>query len=239
MPAKRRSTARWSDFGGFDHNEQTFRILTLLERRYAAFDGLNLTWECLEGVVKHNGPLIGAAASEKAPQPPCSRHNRRLLRDPAGSGARYLAGPEAQVAAIGRRHRLQQPRHRRRPARRPVLGSPISASCRWSGRSIAEFRPAIPGLESGRLIHESIRRLIDLMVTDLIEETRRRLEKAQPQAAAEVRGVGPALVAFSPAMVEHEQVKRRFLFERMYRHHKVNQMTSRARDRGRICSNST
>jgi len=98
------------------------------------------------------------------------------------------------------------------------------------GPVLKSLQQKYPGLEAPRLIHETVRRLIDLMVTDLIEETRRRLEKAQPQSAAEVRGLGEALVAFSPAMVANEQVIRRFLFERMYRHHRVNQMTSRARD---------
>src|SRR4030095_10795516 len=86
-----------------------------------------------------------------------------------------------------------------------------------------------PGLESGRLIHESIRRLIDLMVTDLIEETRRRLRASQPESAAQLRRLGQPVVAFSAAMAENDRALNRFLFEHMYRHEKVNQMTARAR----------
>src|SRR3546814_18332939 len=69
-------------YGGFDHNEQTFRILTLLERRYAEFDGLNLTWETLEGIVKHNGPPTGPAAEKDDPVPPTAVASCRDRRDP-------------------------------------------------------------------------------------------------------------------------------------------------------------
>ena len=98
IPARTRSTSAWRDFGGFDHNAQSLRIVTKLERRYAEFDGLNLTWETLEGLVKHNGPLIDPATGEGAhgpvPQPIlnyCELHDLELDKH---------AGLEAQVAAI-------------------------------------------------------------------------------------------------------------------------------------------
>ena len=125
-------------FGGFDHNEQTFRILTLLEQRYADFDGLNLTWETLEGTVKHNGPLDGAAGARGLPDIAafCAR-----LRP----GADQPAGRRGPGRGAGRRHRLQQPRHRRRPAGRAVRLDDLRR-CRWSGRVLAErARRAIPG----------------------------------------------------------------------------------------------
>ena len=109
--------AAMKPYGGFDHNAQTLRILTKLEERYAEFNGLNLTWETLEGAVKHNGPLL---------------KDGRTLKDTAGRHRRILPGPRSRARrlrraggadrGLERRHRLQQPRYRRRPARRPVRG---------------------------------------------------------------------------------------------------------------------
>jgi dGTPase len=216
-------------YGGFDHNEQTFRILTVLERHYAEFDGLNLTWECLEGVVKHNGPLIGPAASEKAKRRPVPATIATYCAEKLDLELNSFPGPEAQVAAIA--DDIAYDNHDMDDGLRAGLfGIADIAALPLAGPVLKSLQERYAGLEASRLIHETVRRLIDLMVTDLIEETRRRLERAQPKSAAEVRGLGHTLVAFSPAMVENEQVIRRFLFERMYRHHRVNQMTSRARD---------
>ena len=215
-------------YGGFDHNEQTFRVLTMLEKRYASFDGLNLTWECLEGIVKHNGPLIGPAAPEK-------RRNRPV---PA-TIADYCAirqdleldtwpGPEAQAAALAddiayNNHDIDDGLRAGLFAMADVADVPLV------GPVFADFMQRYPGLESGRLIHESIRRLIDLMVTDLIDETRRRLRASQPQSAAALRRLGYPVVAFSAEMAANDRALKGFLFEHMYRHEKVNQMTASAR----------
>jgi dGTPase len=216
-------------YGGFDHNEQTFRVLTMLERHYAEFDGLNLTWECLEGVVKHNGPLIGPAVSGKAKQRPVPATIAAYCAQQRDLELHSFPGPEAQVAAIA--DDIAYDNHDMDDGLRAGLfGLEDIAGLPLVGPLLRELEAKYPALESSRLIHETVRRSIDLMVTDLIEEARRRLEKAQPQSAADVRGMGQALVAFSPAMVENERVIRRFLFDRMYRHHRVNQMTSRARD---------
>jgi dGTPase len=217
-----------SDHGGFDHNEQTFRVLTMLERRYAAFDGLNLTWECLEGIVKHNGPLLGAAV----------RDNRRHRSVPA-TIAEYCAahqdleldtwpGPEAQVAALA--DDIAYNNHDIDDGLRAGLFSVSDlADVALVGPVFAAVARRYTGLEASRLIHESVRRLIDLMVTDLLEETRRRLRAELPRSAAEVRRLGRPVVAFSQAMRDNDQALKRFLFERMYRHEKVNQMTANAR----------
>jgi dGTPase len=215
--------------GGFDHNEQTFRILTLLERHYAEFDGLNLTWECLEGVVKHNGPLTGPAASGKARQRPVPATIAAYCAEQRDLELDSFAGPEAQVAAIA--DDIAYDNHDMDDGLRAGLfGLEDVAALPLVGPVLKNLMEKYSSLETTRLIHETVRRSIDLMVTDLIEETRRRLEAGHPQSAADVRAMGQALVAFSPAMIEDERVVRRFLFERMYRHHRVNQMTSRARD---------
>ncbi len=214
-------------FGGFDHNEQTFRILTSLERRYAAFDGLNLTWESLEGIAKHNGPLIGPGASAK--------HRARGV--PAtiarySSEARDLElggwpGVEAQVAALAddvayNNHDIDD------GLRAGLFEVADLAAVPVVGPVFAEVAARYPGLEQSRLIHESIRRLIDLMVRDLIDETRRRLAEAAPRHVEDIRRLDRAVVSFSPAMRENDRALKRFLFERMYRHERVFRATVEA-----------
>ncbi|MGD9742962.1 MAG: deoxyguanosinetriphosphate triphosphohydrolase [Dongiaceae bacterium] len=215
------------DYGGFDHNAQTFRILVELEHRYAEFDGLNLTWETLEGIAKHNGPLLGSGASAKT----------RARGVPAAI-ARYSAerqdlelggwpGAEAQVAAIAddiayNNHDIDD------GLRAGLFAIEDLAEVPLVGPVFAEVGRRYPGLEPARLVHESIRRLIDRMVVDLLEETGRRLRAAMPASADAIRGLGRPVVAFSEAMTENDRALKRFLFQRMYRHERVTRMTERA-----------
>jgi len=202
--------------GGFDHNFQTFRIVTALEQRYADFDGLNLTWETLEGVVKHNGPL----------------------HDPWPSLVRYCqdfdlelgtyAGPEAQVAALAddiayNNHDIDD------GLRAGLFAIEDLAEVPLVGPVFDEVQRRYPGLEASRVIHEAVRRLIDRMVGDLLAETRRRLDDLDPQSADDVRRAGGPVVAFSDDMRENDRALKAFLFRRMYRHHKVNRMTAKVR----------
>jgi dGTPase len=215
-------------YGGFDHNAQTFRILTRLERHYAEFDGLNLTWECLEGVVKHNGPLVGPGASAKAkarPVPQSIAEYSAQSRDLELDG---WPGPEAQVAALA--DDIAYNTHDIDDGLRAGL-FPIEelADLPLVGPVFAKVAERYPEIEHGRLVHESIRRLIDLMVSDLIGETERRLAEARPKSVEELRRLGRAMVAFSSAMSEHDRTLKSFLFEHMYRHDRVTRMTDRAR----------
>ncbi|HWA48285.1 MAG TPA: deoxyguanosinetriphosphate triphosphohydrolase [Dongiaceae bacterium] len=215
------------EFGGFDHNEQTFRIVTLLEKRYAAFDGLNLTWEALEGVVKHNGPLTGPNASAKAqarPVPPTIADYCKLS-DLELSG---FAGPEAQVAALSddiayNNHDIDDGLRAGLFELRDLADVPLA------GPVIEEVLRLYPGLEAARLIHEAIRRMINLMVRDVIQESTRRLAQAQPKNVADIRARTAPVVAFSEAMRANDRGLKAFLFARMYRHHRVNQMTQKAK----------
>jgi dGTPase len=216
-------------WGGFDHNVQTFRILTVLERRYAAFDGLNLTWETLEGIVKHNGPLIGAGATAK---------NR--ARDTATAFADFCArqvdlrldtwpSAEAQVAALAddiayNNHDIDD------GLRAGLFAVADMAEAPLAGPIFAGMAARHPGIEETRLIHEAVRHIINEMVTDLVAETTRRIGTARPQSADAVRTLGGPLVAFSDAMEGHNRSLKRFLFEHMYRHERVNRMTDRARE---------
>ncbi|RDD61414.1 deoxyguanosinetriphosphate triphosphohydrolase [Ferruginivarius sediminum] len=202
--------------GGFDHNEQTFRILTRLEQRYAEFDGLNLTWESLEGVVKHNGPVNDPPPSVQA-----------FCRDFDLELATY-AGPEAQVAAISddiayNNHDIDD------GLRAGLFTIADLRDIPLVGPVFEEVAERYPGLEESRLIHEVVRRLIDRMVADLVAETRRRIELLAPGSAAEVRRADRPLVAFSEEMRGNDRALKDFLFERMYRHYKVNRMTAKVR----------
>ena len=210
-------------FGGFDHNEQTFRVLTLLERRYAEFDGLNLTWEALEGTVKHNGPLAGPKA-EDCPVPETIARFCEAFDLELGSHA----GAEAQVAALSddiayNSHDIDD------GLRAELFGIDDLKGLPLVGPVVAELLAAYPGIEYGRLVHETVRRVIDRMVTDLLAETGRRLAEAAPGDADELRALGSPVVAFSEAMREKDRALKAFLFERMYRHYRVNRMGSKVR----------
>ncbi|MFQ5775187.1 MAG: deoxyguanosinetriphosphate triphosphohydrolase [Kiloniellaceae bacterium] len=210
-------------YGGFDHNEQTFRVLTLLERRYAEFDGLNLTWETLEGVVKHNGPLTGRNADAGSPAPTIAAFCRDFDLELDG-----YPGAEAQVAALCddiayNNHDIDDGLRAGLFAMSDLDPVPLV------GPVFREVAARYPGIERSRLIHESVRRLIDRMVNDLLDETRRRLAEAAPKNAGDIRALGQPVVAFSAAMRQNDRALKAFLFERMYRHERVNRMTDRAR----------
>jgi dGTPase len=205
-------------WGGFDHNAQTLRVLTKLEQRYAEFDGLNLTWETLEGVVKHNGPLIGKFADPaRAANLPAAiteyvaRHD--LMLD-------SFAGAEAQVAALS--DDIAYHSHDIDDGLRAGLFAiddlrPVSLI----GPIIAEVGTKYPGLNETRLAGEVIRRLIGTMVEDVLAETHRRLAEARPRSADDLRHLGRPVVAFSEPMRQQERALRRFLHEHMYRHQQV------------------
>ncbi|MBK1668343.1 deoxyguanosinetriphosphate triphosphohydrolase [Rhodovibrio sodomensis] len=202
--------------GSFDHNVQTFRILTALEHRYAGFDGLNLTWESLEGVVKHNGPV-------REPAPELSAFCRDFDLE-LGTHA----GPEAQVAALA--DDIAYDNHDIDDGLRAGLFTLAELEdLDLVGPVLHEVRAAHPGIDEPRLIHEAVRRMIDRMVGDLLSETQRRLHELAPDSPAAVRGASAPVVAFSDAMRQKERALRQFLFERMYRHFKVNRMTQKVR----------
>jgi dGTPase len=216
--------AAMRDFGGFDHNAQTLRILTRLEQRYAAFDGLNLTWEALEGTVKHNGPLLGGGRS--VADLPVAIVEYSAVQD---LELATFAGPEAQVASIS--DDIAYNNHDIDDGLRAGL-FPIAdlADVPLAREVLAAVRARYPGIAEDRLVPEAIRRLIDRMVADLLEETRGRLAAARPTSADAVRRAGRPLVAFSAAMGHETQGLRRFLFERMYRHERVTRSMNRAKE---------
>ena len=211
-----------ADFGGFDHNAQTLRIVTSLERRYAQFDGLNLTWETLEGTVKHNGPLTGPGIDLPVPTAILDYVGQHDLEIDGYPGA------EAQVAALSddiayNNHDLDD------GVRAGLFTIEAAAEVPLVRGVYEEVVEAWPGLEPGKLAHEVVRRLIGLMVDDLIDESRRRIDRAKPDSIQAVRRLGHPLIAFSEAMREADLVLKDFLMRHMYRHERVNAMTAKAK----------
>jgi len=214
--------ATMSRFGGFSHNDQTLRILTRLERRYAGFDGLNLTWESLEGIVKHNGPLRGPGIER--PVPPTIAEYDRL--HPLALDT--FASAEAQAASLAddiayNNHDIDD------GLRAGLFAVADLADVPLVGPVFQGVASRYPGIEEPRLIHEAIRRLIDRMVDDLISETSGRLADSGVKSADEVRGLAESAVAFSEKMRRNDRALKEFLLERMYRHHRVIRMSSKAR----------
>jgi dGTPase len=209
------------DHGGFDHNAQTLRILTRLEHRYAEFDGLNLTWETLEGVVKHNGPLVGPG---KKPLPMAidiynAEHDLELAT---------FAGAEAQVTSLAddiayNNHDLDD------GLRAGLFDLDDIRHLKLVAPAYEDVEKHYPGLERSRFIHEVIRRMIGSMVDDLLAETRRRLDALAPRTADDIRHADAPVAAFSDTLMDANLELKTFLYRNMYRHYRVNRMTSKAK----------
>ncbi len=197
--------------GGFEHNLQSLRVVDVLEQRYGAFDGLNLTFETREGILKH-----------------CSRQNARALGD---VGERFLKrrqpSLEAQIANLcdeiaynnhdvddGLRSGLLTLEHISR----------VRIFARHRARALREY----PRLAGRRLVHETVRRMIDTLVTDLVRTSAANIRKHAPASVEEVR-LAPPLIAFSPRVRDEGQELKRFLHHNLYRHYRVSRMSAKAR----------
>ncbi|HXL30431.1 MAG TPA: deoxyguanosinetriphosphate triphosphohydrolase [Bradyrhizobium sp.] len=207
--------------GGFDHNAQTLRVVTSLEHRYPDFDGLNLTWETLEGIVKHNGPLMERSGA------PVGRYREHGI--PAGISEYNrihdlqlwsFASPEAQAAAIA--DDIAYDAHDIDDGLRAGLFTvddlriiPLAAEM------IADIARHYPGLDDDRRGAELVRELISRLIGSVVSEARRRLDAAQPKSVDDVRSHGEVLIAFSADTGEAEAAIKSFLKLRMYRHSRV------------------
>jgi dGTPase len=206
-----------ADYGGFDHNGQSLRVVTKLERKYAAFDGLNLTWETLEGLAKHNGPILGPEGQ------PIGSHAQkgiaRALKDYNDIQDLELAtwpGAEAQVAALAddiayNNHDMDD------GYRAGCFPLEDLAGVTLTGRIIDEVRGLHPDLEGSRLIYEINRRLITRMIDDVVREAGARLSALAPKSAGDIRRAAAPIIAFSADMTEACDDLRAFLFTRVYR----------------------
>jgi dGTPase len=212
------------DFGGFDHNAQALRIVTALERRYGDFDGLNLTWETLEGLVKHNGPLTDRAGGA------IGRYAERGVPEPILAYARIqdlelwsYASAEAQAAALADdiaydAHDIDD------GLRAGLFGLDDIASVPLIGAIVREIDAAHPGLEPTRRAHECVRRLITRMIEDASAESARRLAALKPRSAAAVRNASAAVIGVSPVMQTTDTAIKGFLSPRMYHHERVQRV---------------
>ena len=197
--------ALMAPYGGFDHNAQAIRIVTHLERHYADFDGLNLTWDTLEGLAKHNGPVTGElpwalAAYER-------QHDLEL---------ETFASAEAQVAAIAddvayNHHDLHD------GLRAELFSTDELAELPILKQNFAEVDRLYPGLNYYRRRHEALRRFLGVLVEDVISVARHRLAEMKPETATDIRMAGRTLIQFSDPVFQDLKVIRAFLFDRMYR----------------------
>jgi len=264
-------------YGGFDHNAHTIRLITSLEQRYAEFDGLNLTWETLEGIAKHNGPLVKPspksilnvfknfasnmklnkpASPEEAYGGPPSitggsvavkvSRSQRDVGDIRGNQSGKLA---RSLSEYNEKHNLELETYASGEAQVASLADDIAYNnhdiddglraglftveqldaVQQVARIFHEVRRQYPGIEEPRLVHESIRRLINRMVTDIINQTHANIKAERIETVDDIRHLGKPLVAFSTEMQELNAGLKAFLMENMYRHYKVNRMASKAR----------
>ncbi|MBT5414144.1 MAG: deoxyguanosinetriphosphate triphosphohydrolase [Rhodospirillaceae bacterium] len=211
--------AAMAPYGGFDHNAHALRLVTELERRYAAFDGLNLTWETLEGLAKHNGPIaVDAGEAPEALATYLARHDLEVGTWP---------GPEAQIAALA--DDIAYNNHDLDDGLRAGLFEPEDlADLPLVGDAFATVADLYPDIERPRMIHEAVRRLIHALVEDLVAETKRRAAAAAPRDVVAVRSLGRPLAGFSSAMTAKNKAIKDFLYDRMYRHPRVTDETDRA-----------
>ncbi|ABM45465.1 deoxyguanosinetriphosphate triphosphohydrolase-like protein [Bartonella bacilliformis Peru38] len=202
-------------YGGFDHNAQTLRIVTKLEQRYANFDGLNLTWETLEGLVKHNGPLAGPHSSNKNIPIDILQYNEQqdLELD-------RFAGLEAQCAAIAddiayNAHDVDDGLRSYYLTLSQFEKIPLTASL------LNDIEQTYPQLDQARRGYELVRRQITIMVEDVIQQSEKNLALIKPQNTNDVHQAGQMIVTFSPAMAMQEKQLKDFLFKNLYYHDQV------------------
>ncbi|WP_011581151.1 MULTISPECIES: deoxyguanosinetriphosphate triphosphohydrolase [Chelativorans] len=208
---------KMAPWGGFDHNAQSLRIVTRLERRYAEFDGLNLSWETLEGLVKHNGPLTDAAGNGlKEPVPPAILHYSQLH----DLELHRFASIEAQCAAIAddiayNAHDIDD------GLRAGLLTLGMLEEVRLPGGILKAVRERYPHLDPVRTGHELMRRQITVMVEDVITTAKTNIEALKPRSTEDVHEAGRTIVTFSGEMASEEKELKAFLYRNLYRHPSV------------------
>ena len=197
-----------NDYDGFDHNAQTLRILTSLEERYPSFNGLNLTWETLEGVVKHNGPLLDPHIVIKEYN---KRHDLELNSYP---------GLEAQIASLSddiayNNHDIDD------GFRAGFISLDDLKNIELFSEIIKEINSEFKSIDNYMIVKELIRRLIGLMVNDLIKNTKKNIRKVSPKNAEEIRSHNGLIASFSDFFISQDTQIRNFLRSRVYEHNSI------------------
>jgi dGTPase len=214
-------SALMKPYGGFAHNEQTFRVLTLLEHQYIEFDGLNLTWETLEGVAKHNGPLMPEKAGEALPKT-LQEFNIQFDLDLG-----HFASAESQVAAVAddvayNTHDIDDGYRAGFFAFDELKNLPLF------GPIIEDIRRRSPDAPKDRIIHAAVRQVIGTMVTDLIDTSKATISRLGPKSVSDVRRAKEPMISFSFAMQQNIRTIHDFLTKRMYSHSKVNRIHAKS-----------
>ena len=210
-------------FGGFDHNEQSVRVLTLLEEKYADFDGLNLTGETLEGVVKHNGPLINKSDKHAELRPTIETLNSKwdLKLDLYAPAEAQVANMSDDIAYLA--HDFNDGLRAGLLQLHQLEGLPVV------GDILSELHNRYPNCAQTRLVHELSRRLISHFVQDILNESVSVLTALNPQSVDDIRSAGQAVICHSAAAADALSQLRAFLFKNSWRHFKVNRMTSKSK----------
>ena len=204
-------------YGGFNHNEQALRILTKIERRYPLFDGLNLTFETIDGIIKHNGPIRGRPTSLLLDLKDLMKLNFKTF----GTG-------EAQLAAIAddiayNAHDIDD------GLRAQIFKVTDLEKLSFVSPLISEIYSDFGSIEESRLISELVRKIVNTLVADILAETTYRLQKTRPVDSEGIINAKQPIVSFSEELTPKIQQLRKFLFAKMYRHYKVNRMASKAK----------
>ncbi|MCM1128305.1 MAG: deoxyguanosinetriphosphate triphosphohydrolase [Alistipes senegalensis] len=200
-----------AEYGGFEHNLQSLRVVDKLERRYGSFDGLNLTFETREGILKRCPPEQAAKLGELG---------RRFLEDGRPLLEAQLANQADEIAYIN--HDTDD------GLRSGLITVAQLQEIDLFARHWHEVKSAMPDISERRMIHETIRRMISALIVDLTRTSLERIRAAAPATAEDVRRC-PALIAFSEKMAEEAGILKAFLFNNLYRHYQVNRMSSKAR----------
>ena len=215
-------------FGGFDHNAHTLHVVTSLERRYADFDGLNLTWDTLEGLVKHNGPLTDRAGH------PVKRYQERGLPRVIADYSRdhdldLWSHPSAEAQAGAISDDIAYDAHDIDDGLRAGMfqigdldGLPLI------GDILRDIASEHPRLDASRHAHELVRRVITRMIEDVIAESRRRIAALGPKSASDIRTAGAPVIGFSEAFAQADKAIKAFLYPRLYRHVRIMRIMGEA-----------
>ena len=208
-----------ADHGGFDHNEQTVRVLTQLEQRYAGFNGLNLSWETLEGVVKHHGAIKDRSSLRPAIIAVDKAMDLQL--ETHSSAEAQLANLADDIAYLS--HDFDD------ALRAELFHIDDIRSLPQVGKALADIESRHGKLELGRVTHELVRRLISVFVEDMLAVSTINLAALNAKTVDDIRGHTKPVIGFSPEMAADLEALRAFLFKNMWRHYKVNRMTSKAK----------
>ncbi|MFT5703257.1 MAG: dGTPase [Rickettsiales bacterium] len=211
-------SAKMKDFGGFSHNAHTLKLITELEQSYLDFDGLNLSWEMLEGVVKHNGAIKDVSKVHSYINHYNQKHDLDLKRSPS---------IEAQISGISddiayNNHDIEDGIRAELFTIEDLLGLP------FIGQKFHEVLQQKPDARIEVLVSQAKKRIVNDMVLDVISQTEKNIKKHKINNSEDVRNFDSLLVQFSPEVeIAHQEIKK-FLHKNMYRHHKVNRMTASA-----------